>query len=477
MLRFYNTLTRKKEVFTPLENKTVKIYTCGPTVYNYAHIGNLSSYLFADLLKRYLRYSDYKVLDVMNVTDVDDKTIKASQENNVSLEKYTSFFVNVFLDDCKKLNIIKPQILCKATEHIKDMISLIQKLIDKGYAYKSADGSVYYKIANFKDYGKFAGFKKEQLKIGASNMINRDEYKKEEASDFVLWKKWSEKDGDIYWDSPFNKGRPGWHIECSAMSMKYLGDTFDIHTGAIDLIFPHHQNEIAQSEGATGKQFVRFWLHRGFLKINNERMAKSLGNIYTLEDILKKVSDPLAFRYLILTNRYRLSLNFNFESLQASLNALNKLRSFIRQISGQRISNNDSKQNLQVINEYIEKARANFKNFMDNDLDTPKAIADFFHFVSKINKLMNKKMIGKKGSELILSFVNKINQVWGFLEPKEMGIDKELKDKIGYLIKIRDKYRANKEWGKADDVREKLNKMGVIIKDTKDSSAWSLHKF
>ncbi|MFH1232462.1 MAG: cysteine--tRNA ligase [Patescibacteria group bacterium] len=476
MLKLYNTLTRKKELFQSIEKNVVKIYTCGPTVYNYAHIGNLSAYLFADLLKRYLRYSGYKIIDVMNLTDVDDKTIKASREKHQPLREYTSFFINELLEDFEKLNIMKPKILCRATDHIAGMIDLIKKLVDNGYAYQADGGSIYFKISNFNDYGKFARINGEKLKNNASGRISSDEYKKGHATDFVLWKKWTERDGDIYWNSPFGKGRPGWHIECSAMSMRYLGETFDIHTGAIDLIFPHHQNEIAQSEAATGKQFVHFWMHRGFLKINNEKMSKSFGNIYTLKDILKKISDPLAFRYLILTNNYRVGLNFTFQSLKAASNILNKLQNFIRMLS--EIINNDIKneENVGEIKKIIENTKNNFKNAMDEDLNAAKSIADLFNFVKEINNLIKENKIGTNGAQMVLKFLQEINEVWGFLKFEEDKIDDNFKNIVEEFIQKRQEYRIKNDWKNADKIRDKLFEMDVVIKDEKNSTRWELKK-
>ncbi|OIO17592.1 cysteine--tRNA ligase [Candidatus Kuenenbacteria bacterium CG08_land_8_20_14_0_20_37_23] len=476
MLKFYNTLTRKKQIFQPIEKNIVKIYTCGPTVYNYAHIGNLSAYLFADLLKRYLRYSGYKIVDVMNLTDVDDKTINASQDHNQSLRQYTSFFINTLLEDFEKLNITNPKVFCRATEHISEMINLVQDLIDKGYAYQADDGSVYYKIDSFGDYGKFAQLKKNKLKNNASGRMISDEYKKEEATDFVLWKKLSEKDGEVYWDSPFGRGRPGWHIECSAMSMKYLGETFDIHTGAIDLIFPHHQNEIAQSEAATGKQFVHFWLHRSFLKIDGKKMSKSLRNIYTLKDILKKISNPLVFRYLVLTNHYRSSLNFTFDSLEASLNSLNRFQDFIDRLTKVKDLDINDESSLKEININIKKTLDRFKEYMDDDLNTPKAIADLFCFMNKINKMIIKNEVGVNGSELIRKFIKNINEVWGFLDIPAERIDEKFKNKIENLIQKRNEYRLSKNWEEADKIKNNLLKIKVAVKDGKETTEWKIIK-
>lgn len=476
MLKFYNTLTRKKEIFQPIKKNIVKIYTCGPTVYNYAHIGNLSAYLFSDLLKRYLRYLGFRLIDVMNLTDVDDKTIKASQENDQSLRQYTSFFIDKLLEDFEKLNIIKPKVLCRATDHINEMIGLIKKLINTGHAYQAEDGSVYYKISTFSDYGKFARLKKDQLKNDAGGRISNDEYKKEEATDFVLWKKWNDKDGEVYWNSPFGKGRPGWHIECSAMSMKYLGETLDIHTGAVDLIFPHHQNEIAQSEAVTGKQFVHFWLHRGFLKINGEKMSKSLGNMYTLKDILKNIPNPLALRYLILTSNYRLGLNFTFKSLETASNALSRLQHFIRRLS--EINNDiiESEENINKIKAFVQNSKNNFKNAMDDNLNASKAIADLFDFMKKINSLISKNKIGVNAAKIVLNFLQEINQVWGFLKFNEESIDDDLKKTIEYLIKKRNEYRFKNDWVNADKIKDELIRMGVIIRDDKNLTKWELKR-
>lgn len=472
MLKFYNTLNRKKEIFKPLNNEIVNIYTCGPTVYNYAHIGNLSAYLFADLLKRYLKYSGYKINDVMNITDVDDKTIRFSKEKNKPLNEYTCFFTQEILKDFEKLNIIIPQKLPKATEHVKEMITLIQKLLNNGLAYQADDNSIYYRVSAFKDYGKFARLKRGELKNGGSGRINNDEYSKEEVADFVLWKAWTEKDGEIFWDSPFGKGRPGWHIECSAMSMKYLGETLDIHTGGIDLIFPHHQNEIAQSEGSTGKQFVRYWLHSGFLNINKEKMSKSLGNVYTLKEIMENVPNPLAFRYLILSNHYQQNLNFNFEALQSSSNALNKIHSFIKRISEKENSKNNLNEESVLVEKQISLSKEKFKDYMDDNLNTPKAIADLFIFINKINRLVDKDKIGPISARLILNFINDVDQIWGFLKPIKNKISQEMEEKINNLIERRNQYRKNREWNKADLVREELKKMGITIKDLEEKTVW-----
>ncbi len=477
MLKLYNTLTRKKEVFKPIKRGMVKIYSCGPTVYGYAHIGNLSAYIFADLLKRYLRFLGYKTIDVMNITDIDDKTIKASLQKAKSLKEYTSFFASELLKDFDKLNIKRPKILCKASEHIEEMINLVTILIDKKFAYKASDGSVYYKISAFSNYGKLSKLAKVNLKQGASGRITNDEYDKTDVSDFVLWKAWKKDDGDNYWQSLFGKGRPGWHIECSAMSMKYLGSTFDIHTGAIDLIFPHHENEIAQSEAATGKPFVHYWMHRGYLRVNNQKMSKSLGNFYTLKEILKTVPNAYAFRYLVLSGHYRINLNFTFDALRSSMNALERIKFFLERLSKQK---DIPAKEIKLINKEIKKAREEFMRYMDDDLNTPKAIACFFNFLSRINKLIDKGLIGGRECTLIIEFLEELDRILGFIFWTEEGMPEDFKNKnknknkIEELIRMRNIFRQKKEWKNADKIRDRLIKMGVRINDNQHYTDWSL---
>jgi len=473
MLKVFNTLTGQKEEFKTIDDGIVKIYSCGPTVYSYVHIGNLSHYLFVDMLKRYLRFLDYSVMDVMNITDVDDKTIKASRENGKSLEEYTTFYTRVLFEDFEKLSILRPTIVCNATDYIADMINLIQILIGKGYAYKSNDGSVYFRIAKFKEYGKLSHLNQEDLKVGASGRLNQDEYNKDNVCDFVLWKAWTEKDGDIFWESPFGKGRPGWHIECSAMSMKRLGKTLDIHTGAVDLIFPHHENEIAQSEAATGHRFVRYWMHRGFLKVNNEKMSKSLGNFYTLNDILMKVADPLALRYLILSNHYRMGLNFTYKSLESSENTLIKIRNLIDRLQEQQDAGGDY---IQMVSKIIKDAKDRFIVAMDDDLNTPQAMVVFFDFVSLINKMIDENKIKKQEAESVLAFLRELDRIFAFIFPKAVDIDGDLKESIEQLIKKRNEYRENQEWDKADGIKDRILKMGVLIKDEKNETKWYYRK-
>jgi len=327
VLQLFNTLTRNKELFTPLVKGNVGMYTCGPTVYNYVHIGNLRAYVAQDLLKRYLNYKGFKVKHVMNFTDVDDKTIRDSQKEHKSLTEFTRFYEQEYLKDIKALHILPADIMPRATEHISEMVKLIIDLEKNKHTYEK-DGSIYFKIASFKGYGKLANLDAQLLKDNADGRFSQDEYEKENARDFALWKSYSDEDGDVCWDTALGKGRPGWHIECSAMSTKYLGDTFDIHCGGVDLIFPHHTNEIAQTEGATKKPFVKYWVHNEHLLVDGQKMSKSLGNFYTLRDLIKKGYDPLVVRYELLSTHYRQQLNFTEGSLKQSEAALRRLYEF-----------------------------------------------------------------------------------------------------------------------------------------------------
>ncbi len=467
MLYLYNTASRKKEKLVPLIKNTVKIYSCGPTLYNYAHIGNLSTYLFVDLLKKYLEYSSYEVYDVMNFTDVDDKTIKSSKGNKTLLNEITKKYGDSVLSDFDKLNIREPKVLCKATDHIKEMIKIVQILLDMGIAYVAEDKSVYFRIAKFDSYGEFAKIKKKDLLAGASGRVAADEYEKEDLSDFVLWKAWNKDDGEIYWESPFGRGRPGWHIECSAMSMKYLGPSFDIHTGAVDLIFPHHQNEIAQSEAATGKKFVKIWLHRQFLQVNKTKMSKKLHNIYTLQQLLNKIPSPLAFRYLVLASHYRSPLNFTFKSLRQSNNAIDKLGNFIERIFEQEDKQKDTRQNLSRLKKECTSARKSFVRYMDDDLDTPRALASLYVFTKRINSYMDDDVVGPQGAKLVVRFLKEIDTVWGFIFQNNDSLeDSKLKTKVKNLVSKRNEYRRLGKWEKADVIRKKLLAMGVTVKDT-----------
>jgi len=333
MLQFYNTRTKKLEEFKPLKGNQVRMYGCGPTVYNYAHIGNLRAYIFYNLLRRYLLYKGYDVLFAMNLTDVDDKTIRSSREKGKSLRDYTTYYADLFFKDCETLNIAKPDIVIRATDEIDAMVETIQILMDKGHAYKAPSGDIFFKISSFPEYGEMANIDASKLRANADGRL-ADDYDKEDAQDFALWKAWTPDDGDVFWDTPIGKGRPGWHIECSTMSHKYLGQPFDIHVGGVDLIFPHHTNEIAQSECAYGCQFVNFWIHNAHLMVNGKKMSKSLGNFYTLPDLLAKGYDARAIRYELIKSHYRQTMDFNEKNMEGNKTVIDRLMNFMERLEG-----------------------------------------------------------------------------------------------------------------------------------------------
>ena len=461
-LKVYNTLKRKKEEFVPLKGKQVGLYTCGPTVYNYPHIGNYRAYVFGDLLKRVLKSQGYAVTHIMNITDVDDKTIRDSQKAKKSLKAFTQEFENAFFEDLETLGIQNADVFPRATEHIKEMIDLIQQLLKKEHAYVSEDG-IYFKINTFKNYGKLARIKLADLEAGASGRVTADEYAKESANDFALWKFYTPADGDVVWDAPFGKGRPGWHIECSAMSMKYLGQQFDVHTGGVDLIFPHHQNEIAQSEGATAKPFVKYWLHNEWLLVDGKKMSKSMGNFYTLRDILAKGYDPLAIRYLYLGTHYRQKFNFTFEGLDAAKQAVQRIQDCYANLSDA-----DAVQHNKDVHKRIDELKKQFGKAMDDDLDTPPALAALFEFVKDVNVMLANKELSKKDGQAFREAFEEVDQIFGILKKKEKPLAKDLQK----LIDDREAARAAKQWKKADELRDELRKKGIILEDSAHGVRW-----
>ena len=459
--KLYNTLTHKKELVKPIKDNQIDMYSCGPTVYDFAHIGNFRAYICSDILKRYLKYSGFKVKHVMNITDVDDKTIKGANKEGISLKEYTSRYEKSFFEDLETLNIDKADVFPRATEHIPEMVSIIKKLLKGRIAYKSEDGSVYYNISKFKDYGKLSHTKVKQLKEGAR--VKQDSYEKEEAKDFALWKAYDKEDGNVFWETEIGKGRPGWHIECSAMSIKHLGEHFDIHGGGVDLIFPHHENEIAQSEGSTKKKFVNYWFHNEHLLVNGQKMSKSLGNFYTLRDLLGKGCSPKAIRYLLLSANYRVQLNFTEESVKASENAVQRLNDFmikLKEIKG----NNENK----GIKKIIDNTKKEFQKAMNDDLNISLALSHVFEFVKEINTLMMESKIGKKNAEELIKLMHELDKVLGILEEKEEELSPELKK----LIDERENARKEKDFAKADKIRNELKEKGIILEDTKDGIRW-----
>ena len=465
MLRLFNTLSRTKEEFTPIHDDEVRLYSCGPTVYNNAHIGNLSAYIVVDLFKRYLIYRGYRVRHVMNLTDIDDKTIQASQREGVLLSELTQRYTDAFMADSEALNILPADIYAKATDHIDDMIGLIEQLVEKGYAYES-DGSVYYKISAFKDYGKLARIDTAGMQDGVR--VDHDEYTKENARDFALWKAWTEEDGDVAWDSPWGRGRPGWHVECSAMSMKYLGDTFDVHTGGIDLIFPHHQNEIAQSEGATGKKFVNYWMHREFLNIGGSKMAKRTGTFYTLADIGKTPADIKAFRYLVVATHYRTALNFTDEVLGSAKNTMRRLTNLLERLqavvaTGESVS----------VKELIDQTRDRFIEHMDDDLNAARALAAIFDLVNQVETWLNEESLNQEAVTELYGFFQELNGVLSiFYTLPDEDQAQALSEEILALIKAREEARRTRNWEAADNIRDQLLERGIALKDTPAGTEW-----
>ncbi|MCD6161376.1 MAG: cysteine--tRNA ligase [candidate division Zixibacteria bacterium] len=457
---FYNTFTRRKEEFKSIKPDYVGMYTCGPTVYAPAHIGNFRAYIFEDLLKRFLIFKGYKVTQVMNLTDVDDKTIRDSQALKISLDEHTRKFKDLFFQDIDRLNINRAEHYPEATKHVDEMVAMTNKLLENGHAYKSGS-SIYYRISTFPQYGSLSHMKLDQLKDGAR--VDSDEYEKETASDFALWKGWSVEDGDVYWETELGKGRPGWHIECSAMSMKYLGESFDIHTGGVDNMFPHHENEIAQSEGATGKKFVKYWLHCEYLIVEGKKMAKSEGNYYTVQDIIDKGNNPLAIRYLLLATHYRQQLNFTFEALEAAKNAITRLRDFRDAV---KISSGDG-QNAEI-KAITEKALNKFETSLDDDLNISPALAAVFDFVKEINIAKEKNPLSKSDAEIIEDALKKFDSVLGVIYVKEEALDSEIEE----LIEKRIQARKDKDFAEADRIRNQLDEMGIILEDSAAGTRW-----
>ncbi len=453
--KIYNTMSRQKETIVPIEDGHIRMYTCGPTVYNYAHIGNFRAYMFEDLLRRYLKFVGFKVTQVQNLTDVDDKTIRDSQKEGLPLRTFTKKYIDAFFDDLKKLNIESAEYYPAATDHIPEMIALIETLMEKGFAYQSEDGSVYFAIDKFEGYGKLAKLNFDGMKSGAR--VAQDEYDKDNASDFALWKAYVESDGDVWWDSPWGKGRPGWHIECSAMAMKILGESFDIHTGGVDNIFPHHEDEIAQSEAATGKPFSKYWAHCGYLNVDGKKMSKSLGNFYTLREILDMGYTGREVRYELLSGHYRQQLNFNFKNLDGNRSAIKRLDEFygkMKELAGNATAGE--------LPDWAVAGRAAFVESMNDDMNFSAAMAGIFDCVHSGNKALAEKAISAEQAAALVALWNELDTVCGFLIPEETSVPAEVLE----LVKKRTAARAAKDWGAADSIRDALTALGWTVKDT-----------
>jgi cysteinyl-tRNA synthetase len=502
-LRLYNTLTRQIEDFKPLEGNTVRMYACGPTVYDFAHIGNYRTFIFQDVLRRYLKYAGYELRHVVNLTDVDDNTIRNSQGAGMPLRAYTDKYIGAFLVDRQLLNLEEPEFLVRATDHIPEMVNLIQTLVDKAFAYPS-EGSIYFKVAAFPPYGQLSHIDFSGVRAGAR--VDSDKYDKENARDFVLWK--AAKEGEPFWETPFGPGRPGWHIECSAMSMKYLGETFDIHSGGSDLIFPHHENEIAQSEAATGKPFVKVWMHAEHLIVNGEKMSKSLGNFYTLRDLINQGYRPSAVRYLLTSVPHRKPLNFTFDGLHQAQQSIDRLRNFRFRLTKEGFPAGESS----TLQNRAQEARRKFEVALDDNLNTAEALGAIFDMVRDGNTAMDRGEFRDADRGAFLDTLQRWDRIFavlddddhaklvkfGFVKPLAVtvadtlaeglkdsvvhevgngrpgvGLVETLSDEeIEKLIAERAAARRRGDYARSDEIRANLLKAGVILEDTKAGARW-----
>jgi cysteinyl-tRNA synthetase len=494
-IRFHNTLSDRVEEFTPLEPAVVKMYTCGPTVYDYAHIGNYRTFVFQDILRRHFEYRGYRMLQVMNLTDVDDNTIREARTTSRTLRDYTDKFIQAFQVDRQLLNLENPEVVVRATDCIDDMVKLIQTLIGKGYAYAS-EGSVYFRVAAFKDYGKLTKIDLSGIRAGAR--VDADKYDKANARDFALWK--AAKEGEPFWETPIGRGRPGWHIECSAMSMKYLGETFNIHSGGSDLIFPHHENELAQSEAATGKPLARYWVHAEHLMVNGEKMSKSLGNFFTLRDLLAQGYKPMAIRYLLASVHFRKPLNFTLDGLHHAEQAIDRLRNFRYRLNREKFPGGQDSE-LQA---KAHAAREGFENALDDNLNTAEALGAIFQMVHEGNTAMDRGQFREGDCPPFLDTLGRWDRVFGvmdiddFAKLRQFGLIRPaeasqavplggtagdggagavlravLSDAdIERSIAEREAARRARNFARADKIRGELQDRGVILEDTKAGTRW-----
>ena len=453
-LQFYNSLKREKEIFQPIEKGKVGLYTCGPTVYDYAHIGNFRTFMFEDLLKRWLLHLRYDVKHVMNITDVDDKTIKKAKQMKVSLSRIADKYTQYFMEDLTWLKMIPADIYPTATESIPKMISMIERLLEKGFAYRENDGSVYFNISSFPNYGKLT-----QINISAQRTGDRvmeDEYDKDAPQDFALWKGWKEEDGEVVWEAPWGRGRPGWHIECSAMSSESLGDHFDIHCGGVDNMFPHHENEIAQSQCATDQPFVNFWLHSEFLMLDGGKMSKSLGNFYRISALKELGFTAENIRYQLLEGHYRSKITFSIDKKHEGDKVVQRLSDFYNRL--QKMNANESSTGS------LPEAYSKFRDRMNDDLDSPQALAVFFDWMKTVNGEIDKNLITDADLGEAWEFLVAFDSIFGFIRNQDF----EIPDKINLLLNKRQKARDEENWIESDLIREHLKEKGWIVEDTPD---------
>lgn len=456
MLQFYNTLSRKKEAFIPIDDGAVRMYTCGPTIYNFAHIGNFRAYIFEDLLRRYLQYKEYAVTQVMNITDVDDKIIRDSNAGGVSISAFTQKYREAFFEDMDTLRIQRAEHYPNATGHIDAMVTMVEQLLENGYAYRADDGSIYYSVDKFEEYGQLANLNPDEMQH--AERVESDEYEKEGIRDFALWKAWKPEDGDAFWETSLGKGRPGWHIECSAMSTAYLGNHFDIHTGGVDNIFPHHENEIAQTRGATGEPFVNYWLHCEHLIVEGQKMSKSLGNFYNLRDVLERGYAPEVVRYALLSTHYRQKLNFTWEKLDEAASAIGRLRTFRDRLERVSTEYNDS------IQEKLDEYSVQFEEALDDDLNIAGALGAVFSMVKDLNQLMDQQNLGQNDARLAVLLLDRFDSILDVLELSEA--EEEIPEEVRSLVNQRSDARAQRDYARADELRDEISKRGYTVEDT-----------
>jgi cysteinyl-tRNA synthetase len=471
-LRFYNTLTQELEIFRPLIGNTVRMYTCGPTVYNFVHIGNFRTFTFQDILRRWLRYRGYELNHVMNITDVEDKIIANAAKEGKSIEEYTVAYSKAFFEDAAALRLEQPEHVVKATEHIPVMVKAIEKLAARGCTYVS-DSSTYFRISTFPEYGKLSHNDFSGIRSGAR--VDVDEYDKADARDFVLWK--ARKDSEPYWETPFGDGRPGWHIECSAMAMEYLGETLDIHAGGVDLTFPHHENEIAQSESITRKPFSRFWLHSEHLHIESQKMSKSLGNFYTLRNLLEMAYQPETIRYLLASVPYRKKLNFTFEGLKAAGKSIERIREFELRLASTKLHSGRN----EVVTERSLEAIREFEESLDDDLNTAQGLAAVFEYVRAMNTALDEYQFREENRWEAARVLEVFDGVFDVLKPTESGRPGDALEakapsmpdaEIETYIEERARAREARNFARADEIRNLLQEKGILLEDAKDGVRW-----
>jgi len=459
-IRLHDTMAGAARELVPIEPGHVRIYSCGPTVYGPAHIGNFRSFLFDDLLVRYLRYRGLRVTWVMNITDVDDRIINGARAEGTTIEALSERYRALLVSDMRTLGMALPDVMPKATENIPQMVELIQALLDRGHAYRAEDGSIFFRIASWPDYGRLARLDPEGMRVG--ERVEADDYAKDDVRDFALWK--GSKPDEPSWDTAIGKGRPGWHIECSAMSMRYLGPSFDIHTGGVDLVFPHHTDEIAQSEAATGRQFVAYWLHNAFLQMGSQKMSKSLGNIERVGDILGRGISPRALRLALISAHYRMSLSFGEESLQAASSAIDRLDALMAALAAYRSEGPDDVS----LPSALDGARTAFEAALDDDLNISPALAAVFELIRDLNRRIDGRTLSTADARRAIAFIRDLDRVLAIAPAAEEALDPESQK----LLDERAAARANKEWAASDRLRISLAERGILVEDTRDGQRW-----